>query len=479
MKKMKLILFIIFKEMICTYKYLGVERYGEIERNEVLNQESQIYRFLSNNEEKKFKIYHGDKINTTDTGPDYNVYKCEDGAFPVQNKLIEGYEYELTFENDYIKDIKQITHISNTYIPPISYIPGLKTLKNFISTAFQPIGTTLYVFGGGWDFQDIGSSNEGRTIGISLNWVKFFDDQNSNYTYRDDNNKNVSYYPFNGYNQYYYAGLDCSGFVGWVIYNNLYKDSLTEKGFIMSSKNIAKSLKDKNYGIWMHTVEGSTFSNPNYTLLAQELKVGDILSTNGHVMIYLGKCNDGSFVIMHSTPSKSITGYPGGGVQLSAVNIKEDGSKNCEAYSLCEEYMKKYFKKWSQRYNVIVVSASTVFNFDDKAPNTGLFHWDLENGIITDPEKYSSKSAKEILTDLFQENNNNTVPSEDNNNTVPFENNTSSGDSTFTIIIIIIIVLVVSLLIIAFIFFIMPKMKDRNQKENNNMEIEGSPLMDK
>ena len=401
---MKSLLFLcfLFEGMLSSYKYLGIERYGEINRTEVLNPESKVYRFMNESQEIKFKIYPGDKINSTETGPDYSQYKCEDDAYPIQNKLIVGYEYELTIEKDYIVDIKQITNVENKYYPPISYTPGLRTLKNFISTAFQPVGTTLYVFGGGWDFQDVGTSYEGRTIGISKNWVKFFDDQNTSYTYRDDEHYNNTYYPFGEYNLYYYAGLDCSGFVGWSIYNNIYKDSLSHPGFVTNAKKIANNLEKENYGIWMHTVNGSTYSNPNYTLLANELKVGDILSTSGHVMIVLGKCNDGSFIILHSTPSKSKSGKPGGGVQMSAVNTKESGSTNCEAYKLCDEFMKKYFKKWSERYNVVVTATETVFNFKDDVPTTGLFHWDLTNGIITDPDNYTLKSASEILKDLFE-----------------------------------------------------------------------------
>ena len=390
----KLLLLFLFKHIFCQYKYLGVDRYGVIERTEVLDPESQIYRFSLVNKEFKFKIYPGDIIKEKGTGPNYDVYKCEDEAYPIQNKLKEGY--------DYINFAKQTTIVDNIYKPPVKYTPGLRTLKNFIASAFQPVGTTLYVFGGGWDFQDIGSSYEARTIGISPDWVKFFDEQNSNYTYRDDNNKNNTYYPFNGFNEYYYAGLECSGVVGWTIYNNLNKKSLNGEGYVTSATKMAKTLSDKNYGQWMHTVEGSTFSKPNYKLLAEELKVGDILSTSGHVMIVLGKCDDGSFIIIHSTPSKSKKGFPGGGVQMSAVNPNESGSTKCEAYYLCKEYMEKYFKKWSERYEVVVTSTSVVFDFNDNHPTTGIFHWNLNGGIISDPDHYSTKTAKEILIDLFE-----------------------------------------------------------------------------
>ena len=458
---MKIIFLFFFEVMLCSYKYLGVERYGEITRNEVLNPESQVYRFLHKDQEIKFKIYPGDIINSTDTGPDYSQYKCEDGAFPIQNKLIEGYEYDSTIENDIITDIKQITKVENKYEPPIKYTPGLRTLKNFIATAFQPLGTTLYVFGAGWDFQDVGTGNEGMTIGISPNWVKFFDDHDVNYTYRDDEHKNESYYPSEGYNEYYYAGLDCSGYVGWAIYNNLYDESLKEKGFVQSSKKIAYTLANYyNYGTWMHTVEGSSYANPNYTLLAQELKVGDILSSNGHVMICLGKCDDGSFIIMHSTPSNSKAGQPGGGVQITAVNVKEEGSKDCEAYRLCEEYI-KYFKKWTERYEVVVYSPSKVFNFPDSVPETGIFHWNLENGTITDPDNYSSKSAKEILNDLFKDSS-------------PSPPSTPSGNPKYLIIIIIIIFAVFLIIVLAVVIIKIKKAQkivDNVNKVNEDTKL--------
>ena len=477
--KSLLILFFIFEGMLSSYKYLGIERYGEINRTEALNPESKVYRFMNESQEIKFKIYPGNIINSTETGPDYSQYKCEDNAYPIQNKLVVGYEYELTIENDYIINITQLTNVENKYSPPISYVPGLRTLKNFISTAFQPVGTTLYVFGGGWDFQDLGTSYEGRTIGISQNWVKFFDDHNTSYTYRDDAHPNNTYYPLGEFNQYYYAGLDCSGYVGWSIYNTIYNDSLTHPGFVTNARKIANNLEKENYGIWMHTVEGSTYSNPNYTLLADELKVGDILSTSGHVMIVLGKCNDGSFIILHSTPSNSKSGKPGGGVQMSAVNPKESGSTNCEAYKLCEEYMNKYFKKWSERYNVVVIATETVFNFKDDVPVTGLFHWNLTNGIITDPDNYTLKSASEILKDLFEnEKSNSTEPSDPSDSSEPSDPSDSSGPSnpsksSGNIILYIVIISLVVIVLAVSIFIVIRK----RRKNNNIEEIGDTPLM--
>ena len=53
----------------------------------------------------------------------------------------------------------------------------------------------------------------------------------------------------------------------WSIYNNLFKVSLEEKGYAQSAKYMAHTLAvNYTYGTWLHTVNGSSSENPNYTL---------------------------------------------------------------------------------------------------------------------------------------------------------------------------------------------------------------------
>ena len=66
----------------------------------------------------------------------------------------------------------------------MSGTPGEKTLKNFLATALTPVGTSLYVYGGSWDWQDVNSSNQSMTIGLSQSWIDFFQSQDANYTYK-------------------------------------------------------------------------------------------------------------------------------------------------------------------------------------------------------------------------------------------------------------------------------------------------------
>ena len=65
--------------------------------------------------------------------------------------------------------------------PPVRYIPGHRTLRNFLAAALAPVGTTLYVYGGGWNRQDTGASAQAVTIGQPAPWRAFFLRQDERY----------------------------------------------------------------------------------------------------------------------------------------------------------------------------------------------------------------------------------------------------------------------------------------------------------
>ena len=107
----------------------------------------------------------------------------------------------------------------------------------------------------------------------------------------------------------------------------------------------------------------------------------------GHVWISLGTCSDGSILILHSTPSDSRAGSPGGGVQLSAIG----NSVSCEAYRLAERYMAAYYPEWYARYPVKLCS------FSSYTACAGHFTWSAGY----DPDGYLTRSPAAILQDLF------------------------------------------------------------------------------
>ena len=379
--------------------YLGVENYGAEETNKD-NKEHFRYRFSDDGKEVVFSVDNGKK----DAGGAYD--------YPIQNVLKEGYEYNITFQGETVtaaEEIEDGKQVSSSYTPAVSGTPGEMTLENFLRTAMMPVGTTLYIYGGGWNWQDDGSAVQTRTIGVSPDWVRFFEEQDENFTYKgkDGDEENVdasaSYYPFGGYNEYYYAGLDCSGYVGWTIYNTFETESGKE-GYVGGSTGFAKRLADQGLGTWTQNVAGPAGAEAkagNETEAETENVVsvilpGDIMSLNGHVWMSLGTCEDGSVVILHSTPSYSRTGQPGGGVQIGAIGEDE----SCEAYTLADYYMSEYFPKWYARYPAALKKPENYFHFEGE--KAGLFRWNTgEGGRLSDPAGVQNMQPKEVLGLLF------------------------------------------------------------------------------
>ena len=424
--------------------YLGVKDYGRVTKDE---KESFEHRFFVDGHEETFTI------------------PADGGKFELQNKLQEGYIYDITIsgytvtgaemeegdvagvltkvwtddDGDWrikvdnesftinkdaelyditskaggatVQDIKfnelkqdetvrivvdsddHVTKlfrmfIAEDYTAPVSGVPGKLTLKNFLATAMEPVGTALYVYGGTWDWQDVNSSNQAMTIGLSQSWIDFFQSQDANYTYKNSANPSESYYPHNAWNQYYYAGIDCSAFVGWSVYNVMNTEDSTvadNTGYVMSATKQAKNFAEvQKWGTWS---QEKPFKPDHF-------QTGDIFSMNGHVWICLGKCEDGSLVILHSTPSDSINGQGGGGVQINGVG----DSENCQAVKLAEKYMSQYYPQWWERYHKVYKSFDSYTKYSGK--DAGKFSWDLKN-TLADPDGYANMSADEILADLF------------------------------------------------------------------------------
>lgn len=373
------------KKQVKEAVYLGVENYGSEEVNKD-EKDNFSYRFEVKGKEKILKIDNG--VKNSD----------EEYEYPIQNLLKEGYSYEIQIEDGVVTSVEEKENAEKElYQPPVSGIPGEKTLKNFLATALMPVGTTLYVYGGGWDWQDVGSAIQTRTIGVSQDWVRFFQSQNENYTYRDkDGNEALkdaanSYYPYGGYNEYYYAGLDCSGYVGWVNYNVMNTES-GQDGCVMGATKTAKTYSEKGWGDWTQEIEKPV----DYE--SSSFNPGDIFSIKGHVWMCVGTCEDGSILILHSSPTDSRTGQPGGGPQLSAIGEDE----TCEAYQLAERYMSEYFPEWYERYPIALKDYEKYTAVEGEY--AGKFSWNLtgQNGGLKDPDNYRNMTPEEILEDLFK-----------------------------------------------------------------------------
>ena len=442
--------------------YLGVQGYGTVSSKD---KENFVHRFFVDGTEKEFTIpADGGKLeiqnklqegyiydvtidgNTitaaemeegdvagvlTDLNADRNRIYVDNESFTV-NDDAELYDIDaqaggatvtkITFDELKVDDTVRIVvdsddhvtklfrmFVAEDYTAPVSGVPGKLTLKNFLATAMEPVGTALYVYGGTWDWQDVNSSNQSMTIGLSQSWIDFFQSQDENYHYKNPN-PSESYYPHQAWNQYYYAGIDCSGYVGWSVYNLMNTENSTvadNKGYVMSAtKQAGVFASNEGWGtmdmgdVLMDETTGKPWVDEDgdgrRIYEGHEFKPGDIFSMNGHVWISLGTCKDGSIVFMHSTPNTT----NGAGVQISAIGP----NKNCEAYKLANQYMNKYFPQWSERYGDQVLCLTFDSYTKVYGDYAGKFSWNLKNGVISDPDGYADMTPAEILADLFHEN---------------------------------------------------------------------------
>ena len=384
--------------------YIGVEDYGRADRNTVLDPESCVFIFDTDSGQKTYKIDCGKIFE--DDGSDHedfsDVMSLDQGAYRLHNLLRHGSRYRVTASGDTITGLEKLTE-ETLYTPVISGTPGERTLKNLIKTAFGPLGHCLYVYGGGWDYQDAGGSYESETIGVQGSWEEFFKENDADYLFKDEEHPEASVFPFGSWNEYHYLGLDCSGYAGWVIYNTMYDEDRSHDSFVKGSSRLADSL-DTEYGFGTIVHESNDTEDPetDYSELFDELRTGDVVSVGHHVYIVLGKCSDGSVIIIHSVNNDSVTGHEGGGVELSALNPKGSGNEDCEAFRLADSYTKKYYPEWAERYPMYSKDLDVYLSFPADKETVGIFHWDLGSGSgLKDPDGYADMSAEEILKDIF------------------------------------------------------------------------------
>lgn len=234
-----------------------------------------------------------------------------------------------------------------------------KTLKQFLKIAMQPVGSTMYIWGGGWNKEDTGAGKSARTIGVSPLWKKFSDQQDSSYNYEN-------------YMYQIKKGLDCSGYVGWVVYNYMETENM-QPGYVYKSKEVAKTLAEKGFGTYIPSTDMTKFMT------------GDIMSSTcndcGHVYIVIGQCEDGSVVLVHASPP---------GTRISGTPDK-NGNKSSQAVAIATKYMKQYFPEWYAKYPTCVVDKSYLTHYS-------AMRWNLKDeNVMTDPDGISSKTPDQIL----------------------------------------------------------------------------------
>lgn len=236
-------------------------------------------------------------------------------------------------------------------------------LSNLLENALQPAGTTLYVWGGGWNVPDNGAGETAVNVGLWPEWRTYFLNNKKNYSYRAGRTAWE-----NGKRESRFWGLDCSGYLGWLVYNSVQhgKDS---RGYVTDAAQLARSLAGYGFGT-------ATACTPRSTYYP-----GDIVSISGHCFLSLGQCKDGSVLLLHSTPN--------GGVQMSGT---VNGSGSSQASRLAQTFMKEHYPEWWDCFGKEgrqAVSASVYLN------GTKLT-W-KNAGAVYDPEGVQRMSADQVV----------------------------------------------------------------------------------
>lgn len=237
---------------------------------------------------------------------------------------------------------------------------GVPSMENLIFTALEPVGSTMYVWGGGWNEADTGAGPEALSIGCSERWAEFAATQGSDYDYHNFRYK-------------IHDGLDCSGYIGWILYNLFHTENSQSEsdGYVMKSTLMAKTLAD--YG-WGELIPASE---------ATEWKPGDICSMSGHVWLSLGTCQDGSVLLLHASPP---------GVRICGTASSDD--EKTDAVLLAEEWMSLCYPEWYAKFPKCNVNDSYLTASD-------IMHWN--SNTLNDAGQFQAMSADETAAYFMAE----------------------------------------------------------------------------
>ncbi len=230
------------------------------------------------------------------------------------------------------------------------------TILKFLKTALLPVGKTVYVWGGGWN-KEIST-----TIGVLPQWEDFFNRQTKKYNY-----KKTRYQTYNG--------LDCSGYVSWVLYNTFNTES-GNGSFLMLAQNMTSTYSSWGWGDYSPAAKFS------------DHMAGDIMSTaEGHVYIVIGRCSDGSVVLVHSSPK---------GCMINGT-VSRKGKVKSKAWRLAKKFMKHFYPAWYKKFPDVSRGKSYLRAYSR-------MRWYVDgrpNSVMTDPEGLRNMDAASVLRILF------------------------------------------------------------------------------
>lgn len=225
------------------------------------------------------------------------------------------------------------------------------SVKKLIQAAMLPVGQTLYTWGGGWNEEDTGGGTETVTLGISPEWKNFYSTQDGSYDYRS----------FEGL---IHEGLDCAGYVGWALYNALETENGKES-YVTTSWSMLGTLRDKGLG--------TKIPHDQVT----EVHPGDLMYGYEHVYIVVYVFEDGSRLILHSSPP---------GVQFSGTP-DASGNLYSMATGMADTIMSAWYPDYYARYPK--VTTDVIYSDFDQ------FVWNSD--IMGDLDAVNAMSIEEMI----------------------------------------------------------------------------------
>lgn len=217
------------------------------------------------------------------------------------------------------------------------------TMEELLEKALEPVGSTMYIWGGGWDSEEGKAGKSATQMGVSPRWAEFAGQQDASYNFVEHMGEAE-------------MGLDCSGYVGWVMYN-LFENQNNQEGYVTFSTLMAENFAARGWG--------KLIKNPHAFL------PGDIVSMQGHVWICLGTCQDGSVLLVHSSPpGVSVCGTEGAAAKLA------------------EEYMSVHYPDWQEKYPKRTVPSSYLENVE-------VLRWNSET--LKDAEEFQNLGGEDVL----------------------------------------------------------------------------------
>ncbi len=230
------------------------------------------------------------------------------------------------------------------------------SVSELMYSAFSPIGKCLYVYGGGWNEADDGAGEEAVSYGISDTWVDFYNANGADYDY-----KNTRYM--------IHSGLDCTGFMGWCMYQ-MFGNYYSDTGYVFLAKEMAAKYAD---------LFGCELISKNSV---KKRRCGDIMCSSGHAFMVVGECPDGSMVFIHASPPN---------VSLCGT-YTPDGGKYSQAINLAEFYMRTFYNECFAKFPVCSRDTDYLKSYDQMS-------W--KESVLTDTDGYRDMDAESILHDMF------------------------------------------------------------------------------